>query len=510
MTKKCKSAAQACIKSQCGTDYDMCYRNRTDIMADVVKTSSSNTGLENSMNKVGGILDRLIIVGLCSNTIQNNKTCEEIITANVALDSASQYANSAEMWGSASGVRDGWRGAGTINTALSGASGQTQKKNAAGEDLCSDESGMGEFVCGTVIGSTSYDTPLMQTADEIRTLSAINNIFQQAIYDLEIEAQAKYNAKLTKQMSMCLAGNSVGGLNAGVTDSGSFMWVKLKNSKVPTGYETKGLSSTAFSASNDLYGSFCRVRVMVQSSDADIQKVLAKQSTQAYFAVGDPFTCGSWLNESAIDQIVFDKVCGGKSGAGAKSAADCKEGKLRNGQGWAVAGLSVLGSAGGFFGADALMNKSKTGGLIDYKGVKNDCQKKLENSILAIANCTDSKVSIAGTVTLADGKHASYYRCDATAATATAAAATEEMQGNLNSCQGTKGAKNGAAWAADIAGGAIGGTLLGVGSYQAIKASNVKKWNNAEGEVMNAMKDVRCYVGSEEVGSFGDIVSTEL
>lgn len=75
MAKQCKTAAESCIRSMCGTDFANCYRNRTDITSDTYATN--NRKFDNSMNKVSGILDFTIIRGLCAATVKNSSACEQ-------------------------------------------------------------------------------------------------------------------------------------------------------------------------------------------------------------------------------------------------------------------------------------------------------------------------------------------------------------------------------------------------------------------------------------------------
>ncbi len=64
---------------------------------------------------------------------------------------------------------------------------------------------------------------------------------------------------------------------------------------------------------------------------------------------------------------------------------------------------------------------------------------------------------------------------------------------------------------ANVVGAGIGATILGVGTAQAIKASNRAKFDSAQSEWMNEVGNhIRCFIGPDEVGSYGDIISTEL
>ena len=134
---------------------------------------------------------------------------------------------------------------------------------------------------------------------------------------------------------MCMSSNQ-GGI-MGNRDMGStFLWVKLKSNTVPKAYPVSGLKPSQFAASNDLYGSFCRVRVTLQSDDKKIQDVIAKGTdwATAYFAAGDTFTCGSWIPGKALEQLA-DAVA-----KDARADASVGDTRMRN---W----MAVLGTVGG-------------------------------------------------------------------------------------------------------------------------------------------------------------------
>ena len=202
------------------------------------------------------------------------------------------------------------------------------------------------------------------------------------IYDLEKEAQAKYNAKLTKQQNMCMSSNT-GGVMGNRENGSTFLWVKLKSNTVPKNYAVSGLKTSQFAASNDIYGSFCRVRVTLHSDDKKIQDVIAKGTdwAVAYFAAGDAFTCGSWIPEKALTQLA-DAV--------AKDARDTEakgDSRTRN---W----MAVLGTVGGGLGGAAIGSKiadsNFLGGLTGQSSVK-DNNTNAENCVKAGDNYATTK-----------------------------------------------------------------------------------------------------------------------
>jgi hypothetical protein len=207
-------------------------------------------------------------------------------------------------------------------------------------------------------------------------------LFKDLIFDLEKEAQAKYNAKLTKEQNDCLAANN-GGI-MGQNELGStYMWAKLKSNKVPADYSSNGLKSGQFVASNELYGSFCRLKVTVHSDDINIlnalngtlvtkdaenkdnfttKSVINKDWATRYFAVGDTFVCGSWIPQQALMEIA--------NAVGENARAD-KEASQPKIKGWMTAlGAVGLGTGGAFLG-DMIQDKAGTGVF----GTKNSAKK---------------------------------------------------------------------------------------------------------------------------------------
>ncbi len=340
MKKRCQSVATSCVKSMCGNDYVNCYRNRTDIYSTLTNTDEDS--FDKSMNKVGGVLDYTIVLGLCIDTVKNADVCTE----HLKIEEVKYNMNNTNenVWGSASDVRSGWIDAGSAKSSVG--TGEIYATDENGNRLCTNNAGV-QGLCDTVDASSAvFDKPVVIGYDTYVQTQAARSLFKDLIYDLEIEAQAKYNAKLTKQQNMCLSSNSGGIL--GNKDLGStFMWAKLKGSKVPADYTTKGLKPNQFVASNDLYGSFCRVRVTLQSDDKYIQDAInsgADWST-AYFAAGDAFTCGSWIPNDILEGLAKQ--------AGEDAATTKKAGQQRGIiEPWAaVAGLLGGGAGGAYLGA---------------------------------------------------------------------------------------------------------------------------------------------------------------
>ena len=381
MKKRCQSVATSCVKSMCGNDYVNCYRNRTDIYSSLTNTGEEH--LDKSMNKVGGVLDYTIVLGLCIDTVKNASVCSEhLAIEQVKVEKGNDYKSA---WGNASSARDGWVDAGQFSLTREGSIAAT---DSYGNPLCSDKCG-NEGTCDTTSSDSDcgvYETPVMIAKETWSKNRAADSLFKDLIYDLEIEAQAKYNAKLTKQQNMCLSSNDGGILGKDETGS-TFMWAKLRGSKVPANYTVAGLKPNQFMASNDLYGSFCRVRVTLQSDDKYIQDAInsgADWST-AYFAAGDAFTCGSWIPNDILEGLAKQ--------AGEDAATTKKAGQQRGIiEPWAaVAGLLGGGAGGAYLGAgiqdgsvfSGLTGKNK-GETKDLEKLQKRCESLATNAISAL------------------------------------------------------------------------------------------------------------------------------
>ena len=375
MKKRCQTVATSCVKTLCGTDYTNCYRNRTDIYSSL--TDTNNTAFNKSMNKVGGVLDYTIVLGMCIDTVKNSDACEEHLKIEAIKVSADR--NRTSSWGTKDGgtagsVREGWIDAGSTLSLEADEGIQATDENGA--PLCFDKC-QNQGVCDNMSSANCgiFDTPVMIAESTYIATQAANSLFKDLIYDLEIEAQAKYNAKLTQQQNVCLAANSGGVMGKNETGS-TFQWVKLRGNKVPNNYSTAGLKSNQFTVSNELYGSFCRARVTLQSSDKAIQETIAKGKdwSVAYFAVGDTFTCGSWIPGKELEKIaqaVADAELAGKRESQKKTRT------------WLTIGGGLLSTIGG----GHLMNSIQDGAL--FGGLTNDKTDALKVVQKAKKSCTN-------------------------------------------------------------------------------------------------------------------------
>ena len=444
MKRQCQNVVSNCVKSMCGKDYMNCYRNRNDISLAVY--DSGNAGFDNSMNRVGGVLDYTIVQGLCASTVKTADACGESL-AIAKLGVSDGDASVTAGWGTGlSTIGNAWN-----NSAKSVkmSAEQVQEKNASGKKICDCENG-GTGICADEEGGNIKCAKAhMISTGMLIEKQAINTVFQDVLADVEAEAQAQYKAKLTKEQNVCLAQNS------GSNPNPTFVWAKVKG-KLPKDYATKGMGDNS-TESNDLYNSFCRVKVTLMSEDQDIQNLLNGQTvtiqgskreavggalattfdlfggdgfrdglvadskdkqitgenaSAAYFATGDAFTCGSWLSSNGLNKI--------SEMVGAKARKDAGEGSQSayNTRLWTTLGVGTLGAGLSAWGYDALQSKSGLGGFLNsdlnkanaateaadlvskarssYNSALNDKKQATMDSAVSYAQQAKSKLVAAG------------------------------------------------------------------------------------------------------------------
>ena len=377
MRKQCSNTAVSCVKSMCGKDYVNCYRNRTDVMSNTYKTESES--FNKSMNKVGGVLDYTIVTGLCINTVKNSKVCEEHLKIESVKLKKKRKAEQASWGGD---VRSDWLGAAGSMSVTESQSDITVGCRTATDgcdnsliDACDsiDEDGC------------LYDQPVTQAWTEYLISQSANNLFQEVLMDIEKEAQAKYNAKLTKEQHICLSQNA-GGI-MGTHDMGStYKWVKLKSNKIPKNYSMRGLTTNQFVTSNDLYGSFCVAKVTLHSQDAKVRDLLGENS-DAYFAVGDSFDCGSWLSSDELNKIA-NEIGKEKS---KNEGVNSWKGKVT--MLWTALGGAAVGGAAGGLIADSIQGGGKLCGLIKCDDSKTKYSDKTNagSCVNNLRKCVNNK-----------------------------------------------------------------------------------------------------------------------
>ena len=561
MKKQCQTIALSCVKSMCGKEYSNCYRNRTDIVAgDESAYSTDSAKFNRSMNKMGGVIDYNIVIGLCLNTVKNSSVCEEHLKVATA---EWRYSQDNDSWNGANSVREAWRDANTTKTvAVSSENDVIIACRSNGNMLDSalsrvnsnlntsvlDAVGGTNYDCGGTMEPVNggcdglmdedgcvYDVPVYMSQSEYVLENGAKTLFQTLLVDVEKEAQAIYNAKLTKEQNICLS-NNVGGIK-GTGDTGStFMWVKLKGSKVPKNYNSKGLQTKNFTASNDLYGSFCRARIVVLSDDKDIQDLLGKNQV-AYFAVGDAFTCGSWISDADLrkisDTVGERELC--KQGYGTWENGKCNSNKMSVKEkvayswGTVAPALAGMGIGLGLTESGVLSNwvmKSNTSKQTPAKDCSSYAQSAMTNVISA------EKVS---TGEGSNEKKATYLSA-ARASLSKARVICRELGGSDDDCpaieenddlkiaatrmqnfcdaavykgvaKSTKAANVTVPILTTLAGGGLGYGITA--SVIKMNKENIK--NTAAQQWMDEVGDhIQCYIGTDELGTYGDVVSIEL
>jgi len=363
MKKSCQNLVANCVKSMCGKDYQNCYRNRSDISVAVY--DSGNAAFDKSMNKVGGVLDYTIMQGLCASTVKSADACSESL-AIAKMGLRSNASDVSTGWGTAtsSTLGNAWSNS-AKSVKMTATTDSVQEVDESGRKICDCTNG-GTGVCADESGGNlNCTTAHMTTQSYLVEKQAVNTVFQEVLADVEAEAQAQYKAKLTKEQNVCLAQNT------GANPNATFVWAKLKSTsgKIPANYSSHGLGENTSVPSNDLYNSFCRVKVSVMSEDKDIQSALGGES-YAYFSAGDAFTCGSWISDATL-KTVTDKV-------GEKARKEAGEGSQSdyNTKLFTTLGVGALGGGLTAFAYDKLQTSDGLGGLLNKNLNKSETGDK--------------------------------------------------------------------------------------------------------------------------------------
>ena len=550
MRTQCESVAKSCVKSMCGDEYTNCYRNRTDIYSSLTNTGTSS--FDKSMNKVGGVLDYTIVLGLCLDTVKGASVCQE----HLAIETAKMKLNNSQTsaWGDSSitSVRSGWLDAGRA-TELSGVEGDVQATDADGNLMCTASDGT-QGICNTVANGVIYDTPIYVSYSTYAQNQAAETMFRSLVYDIEKEAQAIYNSKLTQEQNMCLASNA-GGLLAKNDTGATFMWAKLRNNRVPGDYTVMGLERNDIVASNDLYGSFCAVKVTMQSDDTRIQTAMKDADwTTAYFAVGDTFSCGSWIPAEDLEEI---------ANAVAEDATADKAASQRRTRTWVGALVGGLGGAlGGAYLGKGIADGSVLGGLTgkkkstDNSKVISEYIDKVESIIRNRGNTVADAINVnaymnaisnaatnlkVDSTVISDAKDAvsdwyndytivydisSGSRKDNSTATSEQKSAFNTSSSEaltklstleiaINAAKNTSDSDNKHSWVAPTVGavvtGAASATILTY-AMRDIQNANLSAEQKQiyEDWMNNVGRHLKCYIGVDEAGEYGDIISVSM
>ena len=550
MRTQCENVAKSCVKSMCGDEYTNCYRNRTDIYSSLTNTGTSS--FDKSMNKVGGVLDYTIVLGLCLDTVKGASVCQE----HLAIETAKMKLNNSQTsaWGDSSitSVRSGWLDAGRA-TELSGVEGDVQATDADGNLMCTASDGT-QGICNTVgTGGIIYDTPIYVSYSTYAQNQAAETMFRSLVYDIEKEAQAIYNSKLTQEQNMCLASNA-GGLLAKNDTGATFMWAKLRNNRVPDDYTVMGLERNNFVASNDLYGSFCAVKVTMQSDDTRIQTAMKDADwTTAYFAVGDTFSCGSWIPAEDLEEI---------ANAVAEDATADKAASQRRTRTW----VGVLGGLGGALGGaylgKGIADGSVLGGLTgkkkstDNSKVISEYIDKVESIIRNRGNTVADAINVnaymnaisnaatnlkVDSTVISDAKDAvsdwyndytivydissgsrkdnstatSQQKSDFNTSSSEALTKLSTLEIAINAAKNTSDSDNKHSWVAPTVGavvtGAASATILTY-AMRDIQNANLSAEQKQiyEDWMNNVGRHLKCYIGVDEAGEYGDIISVSM
>ena len=550
MRTQCENVATSCVRSMCGDDFSSCYRNRTDVYSSLTNTGTAS--YDNSMNKVSGVLDYTIVLGLCLDTVKNADVCQEHLA--IEQNKLKIANNATSSWGAGtSSVRQGWIDAGSSVTLNTITSDKVQATDFDGNALCRADNGT-QGVCNTTgAGGVVYDEPIYIEYNTYAQNLAAETLFSSLIYDLEKEAQAIYNRKLTEEQGMCMAANS-GGIMASGDTGATYMWVKLRNKNVPSDYAVNGLSRNDFTPSNDLYGSFCGVKVDIRSDDPDIQELMKNASwTTAYFAVGDAFTCGSWIPNDEIETL-------------AENAVNAETEAMRDRQGRTEFWTTLLGTLGGGLGGVYLGRGIQQGDILgglngkseDSDTVKNLAVQHISNTqvyvrqndtasaqnSMSLAATYARRLGVAGSVvsnaqnavdewaeaqnlidrytsmssgTEKDNLKTQYEEADKNISTlrTTAGTALTTLDAECDAADGTKGTtwwqRNGGALVGGVVTAAAGGFLVNKATRD-IQAANLSAAEQAAyDEFMDEVGNhLKCYIGTQEVGQYGDIISVSM
>lgn len=548
MKRECQTYVENCAKSMCGKDYQNCYRNRSDIFATTY--SSSNQEYNDSMNKMGGVLDYTVVQGLCASTVRTSDVCaESLAMAKIELDKGDQTIGGITSWGGSTTVANAWRQSGAM---AASSTNKVQDIDANGKRRCECTDGTID-ICGYETGATNTNCTKAHMVDRTSALdnAAVATVFQDVLDLVEREAQALYKAKLTKEQNICLA------QNGGTSPNPTYVWAKLKGKSLSGSYEQTGLTLDEAPSTNDLYGGFCRIRVDLRSDDKELQEYLSgakllvtdlkgAKSTAAYFAAGDTFQCGSWLSSTDIETISKLKA--------QKQTGTNADGSLSKNQKWGVAGISILSSAVGIAGTDLLQTKTGLGGLLKTNSNKSnkDSIKKIDNALKQCQTQADRVNDQADKSTLTEAQKKAlssaasslrstcntlkglisgfdYTNCsdikfdvsetDASTVKTNASTLKDKCDAWLAKSDDEKvSAEDGNVWnkglgrgVVDVIGGGITGAAGGVMTAQIMKAQNRAKFTEAQEEWMeNVGSKIHCYVNGEQVGSFGDVITINI
>ncbi len=321
----CMVATQACIVGQCGDRYQRCFRNRGDVYSDVtnVEGTGNDAAFNRSMNKVTGILDRTIIVGLCASEINNIKACKDHMEAEAARkeNTATKVGNSwgsheissDNWWSQSASMNNAWTGVGSL-TATQGDTLQYNSVDADGNNLCtSTVAGCTEVKgpCNKAVrlSLTKVCIPTEPVLEDLITFTlkqAENTLFSRAVELEERNAQAIFNAELTEQQTMC-----VDSMNQFGRADPVFQWSLLPTRINTADYIINGFGESLRPCGNNntLQDCFCGVRMTIESSGNGVLTFNTGDGATGRIALGDIFEKA--VANGSCKKYVWDEI--GKS-----------------------------------------------------------------------------------------------------------------------------------------------------------------------------------------------------
>ena len=369
----------------------------------------------------------------------------------------------------------------------------------------------------------------MMSLENYQLTMATDTLFREVLADLEADAQAQYNAKLTEEQNMCRNANS-GGLIGRNNMTGTYRWVKLKSSRVPKSYAASGLTDKQIANSNDIYGSFCAARVTIQSDDPYIQEEIRKGSDWAtrYFAVGDVFTCGSWIPQDHLESIATS-IAQKQMNAQGKTQYG-----LTTSQKWWLAGATILSAGAGGVAADLLQKNDGVNNFLGAHTMSESDADTLQNSLNKAKNVWNDNDVCKGKystknvyVVMSDvktiegilvynkitsgGNAANGVDCDTLGDYIDKLTAKlEEVNKENNWWQ--RGGRRGTIDTVAAAGTGIAGFLA---TRETMKATNKKEYDEETRTIINEFMSnvgshIYCFIGAEEAGTFGDVVEVSM
>jgi len=555
--KQCQIVAESCVRRECGEKFVDCYINDDNAKWEGKITASSGgdgetdgtdgtstrkrgdnygktildeKGLATAMLNATGGFDVDMAKSLCAISVKKSEACQVYYDVEFAKNLAKE--GSFSSFGSWQSLTTSWNSVDGANRVCTIANSDDTKSGKDSED------------------SDVSSTP----APECKRQSEM--IFMDLIADVAAEARAQLTKEQNALKRSCEQ-------HRGQSSFGdAYTWVSKSSigDVVPDDYGVKGLSATNKGTETlDLWGSFCRVRVGLTSTDSRLQemfqgtfkdkddKAITAPQMSAYFSLGDTVMCGSWLDQSALNEIE-------------KKIRNEAEKKVENGNfaysnigKWVITGASALGGAYlgsnlGYSAGQSIGDKLDSGETKIEKGKKEKALETLgcgneANGLLKMAtgsvaevgknppvankflSCT---VEDTGTWTGIKGLSSTvivykYTNCDYTAAAKPSVdyqkTANDQLASVTSACSRVMNAKEvsnpnatgGAEKMGMGIGALLGGAAGGFTAYQIIdtvknievaKAADkaVAEWFDTVG------KKIQCTVGGRVVGSYGDLV----